>query len=131
MRTVNAIAVAAVAVFGAASSAAAQGFPFPKTSGVFIQAPQPSKPVLPAPDKMREEAKEQALRALQSQVAPGARTVVCGMTVIPANPAVDPNSIKKAPNDRKYTMRSVPPGICTQDSSAATVVVPPSTVAPR
>ena len=127
MRVVTAIAVATAAVLGAASSAAAQGFPFPKTGGAFTQTPQESKPLIPPVVRLKEEA----LRHLQSRGGLGGRTVVCGMPVIPANPEVDPKSIKKAPTDKKYTMRSVPPGICTQDSSASTVVVPPPTVAPR
>lgn len=122
MRAVTAIAVATAAVLGAASSTAGQGFPFPKTGGAFTRAPQESKPPV-------VKLKEEALRHLQSQAGLGARTMVCGMTVIPANPAVDPKSIKKAPTDRKYTMRSVPPPACAQESF--TVVVPPPTVAPR
>ena len=125
MRAVTGVAV--VAVLGIASGAAAQGFPFPKTGGAFTQAPQQRKPLLPSPE-MREQAKEQAMRELRSRINRGT-TVVCGMTVSPAIPEVDPKSIKKSPTDKKYTMRAVPPPMCGQQSS--TVVVPPPTVAPR
>ena len=124
MRAVNVIAFAAV--LGAASSVAAQGFPFPKTGGAFSPVPQQSKPS-PSSPEVRDELKEQARRALQAQR--GAPKTVCGMTVYPALPEVDPKSIKKAPTDKKYTMRLVPPPMC--GSEASTVVVPPPTVAPR
>jgi len=125
MRAVNAFAVAAM--LGVASSAAAQGFPFPKTGGAFSPAPQQSKPWV-LPPKMKDEAKQQAMRELRSRIDRGT-TVVCGMTVSPAIPEFDPKSIKKAPTDRKYTMRNVPRPMCGQESSTA--VVPPPTVAPR
>jgi hypothetical protein len=123
MRAVTVVAVAAV--LGVASSAAAHGFPFPKSGGAFIPAPQESKPVISLTLKNREEA----LRKLQSLRGGAQPTVVCGMTIIPATPDVDPKSIKKAPTDKKYTMRTVPRPMCGQEAS--TVVVPPSTVAPR
>jgi hypothetical protein len=128
MRSFTLVAAAAVAaVLGVASSAAAQGNLVPKPGGAFTPPPQ-SKPLFPQILKGRE----QALQRLQHAKGMEPPTVVCGMTVIPANPAVDPKSIKKAPNDKKYTMRSVPPGICGQDSNnPPMVVVPPPTVAPR
>jgi hypothetical protein len=128
MRSFTLVAAAGVAVvLGVASSAAAQGFPFPKTGGAFSPAPQQSKPWV-LPPTMKDEAEQQARRELRSRIDRDT-TVVCGMTVSPAIPEVDPKSIKPAPNDRKYTMRSVPPSLC--GSNASTVVVPPPTVAPR
>ena len=125
MRAVNLIAISAV--LGVASSAAAQGTLVPKPGGAFTP-PRQSKPLIPEVLKNRE-AMEQARRHLQSVRDSSAPTVVCGMTVFPATPDVDPKSIKKAPADKKYTMRFVPPPMCGSDAS--TVVVPPPTVAPR
>jgi hypothetical protein len=112
MRTVIAFAVVAVVWLCAASSARAQGNLVPKPGGAFTP-PQGSKPLFPSILKNQEESR---LR-LGARAALRAPTVMCGMTVIPATPEVDPKSIKKAPTDKKYTMRSVPPSICTQDSS--------------
>jgi hypothetical protein len=128
MRTVIALVVIAVAVL-TASTATAQSFPFPKSSGAFVPVPPQTKPEISSAVQMRDKAKEQALRKLQSTIVGEAPTAVCGMTVIPAIPDVDPKSIKKAPTERKYTLRFVPPPMC--GSSASTVVVPPPTVAPR
>jgi hypothetical protein len=121
MRAVNLIVISAV--LGVASSAGAQGTLVPKPGGAFTPPPQ-SKPVIPEILKGRE-----ALQHLQFAKGLEPPSVVCGMTVIPATPEVDPKSIKKAPTDRKYTMRLVPPPMCGSDAS--TVVVPPPTVAPR
>jgi hypothetical protein len=39
--------------------------------------------------------------------------VTCGMTVVPADPKLDPKAIKPAPDrTTKYTIRQVPPGAC-------------------
>lgn len=125
MRSFNPVVVAAVAaVLGAASSAAAQGSLVPKSGGAFTQVPE-QKPLFP----QILQGKAQALHQLQR--APGfeSPTVVCGMQVIPATPEVDPKAIKKAPTDKKYTMRFVPRPSCSNEAS--TVVVPPPTVAPR
>jgi hypothetical protein len=125
MRSVNVIVfAAAVAVLGAASSAAAQGNLVPRPGGAFSPAAQ-SKPLFPQILKGRQQALQQLQRAPGFESPP----VVCGMQVIPATPEVDPKSIKKAPPDKKYTMRFVPRPSC--GSEASTVVVPPPTVAPR
>jgi len=130
MRTVIAFVVVAVIWLGAIPSARAQGNLIPKSGGAFTPPARQSGQLFTQMNKAREELQ----RRLQARAPVGPPTVVCGMTVIPADPTVDPKSIKKIPEDKKYrfTMRSVPPGICTQDSSnAPTVVVPPPTVAPR
>jgi hypothetical protein len=39
--------------------------------------------------------------------------VVCGMTVIPADPSIDPKiRIKREDSQTRYTIRAVPPPIC-------------------
>ena len=38
--------------------------------------------------------------------------VVCGMTVIPADPSVDPAMVKAPPGDRVFIIRSVNPPLC-------------------
>jgi hypothetical protein len=123
MRSFNVIAAAAFAVLGAASSTAAQGTLVPKPGGAFTPVPRQSQQLFQHDqlDKLKEEAR----RRLQSQRP----KIECGMTVFPATPEIDPKSIKKAPTDKKYTMRSVPRPSCGNEAS--TVVVPPPTVAPR
>jgi hypothetical protein len=124
MRAVNIIAVATM--LGAASSVAAQGSLSPKPGGAFTPVPQQSRPLFQ--NDQLNKLQEEARRQLESRRP----KVVCGMNIAPADPAIDPKLIKKAPTDKKYTMRLVPPGICSQDSSnAPTVVVPRPTVAPR
>ena len=86
------------------------------------QRQQPRSPQLTPNDKQREEVlKDLARSALQAQ----SLKVVCGMTVIPASPALDPKSVKPAPRDKKYTMRSVPPPMC--GSADVTLPAPDST----
>lgn len=46
-----------------------------------------------------------------TQSAPGGPTVICGTTVIPANPAVDPLFIQPAPRGT-FTMRTMQSGAC-------------------
>jgi hypothetical protein len=39
--------------------------------------------------------------------------VTCGMTVVPADPKVDPKTIKPSPDQTtKHTIRQLPPGAC-------------------
>jgi len=124
MRSFTLVGAAAVAaVLGAASSAAAQGNLVPRPGGAFTPVPRQSNPLFQ--NDQLDKLKEEARRRLQSQTP----KVECGMTVFPATPEVDQKSIKKAPTDKKYTMRSVPRPMCGQESSTA--VVPPPTVAPR
>lgn len=40
------------------------------------------------------------------------RAIVCGMTLLPANPKVDPAMKVAPPKDRRFTMREVEPTIC-------------------
>jgi len=130
MRTIIAFVVVAIVWLSAISSAGAQGTLIPKSGGAFTPPARQSGQLFTQMNKAREELQ----RRLQPRASVGPPTIVCGMTVIPADPTVDPKSIKKVPEDKKYrfTMRSVPSGICAQESSnAPTVVVPPPTVAPR
>jgi hypothetical protein len=41
-------------------------------------------------------------------------TVVCGMTLLPANPATDAGSRRSAPTDEQFTMRRLVPELCRQ-----------------
>ena len=38
--------------------------------------------------------------------------VVCGMIVVPVNPAPDPRMVKPVPSDKTFTMRVVTPPVC-------------------
>jgi hypothetical protein len=52
----------------------------------------------------------------QSEPRPADKpTVVCGMTLLPADPATDPGIRRVAPTDgQQFTMRSIDPGVCRQ-----------------
>ena len=100
------VGIVAGAVLGATSSAAAQVNSFRPSAGVFtpVQQPRPKQPAFP---QFNDQQREQMLRELQARAATARPQNVCGMTVVPA-PKVDPKALKKAPADRKYTLRSVP-----------------------
>jgi hypothetical protein len=113
-------ALTAGAVLGASSMIGAQTSPFPAPKGLFTPAP-PKTPQLQFDPLPRQNA----LRELRSRLTSERPKVVCGMTVIPVNPEIDPKSVKKAPDDKKYTMRSVPPPMC--GSVDVTLPAPDST----
>jgi hypothetical protein len=49
----------------------------------------------------------------QEAPAPPQPRVVCGMSVIPTDPSIDPKIfIERKPDDTRYTIRSIPPPIC-------------------
>jgi hypothetical protein len=110
---------------------------------VNAQSPPSAPPFGPAPPKRPlfgaqapSSDQREPLREVVSRLQGEAQSrlgmkpkVVCGMTVIPAQPAVDPKSIKKGPEDRKYTMRSVRPAMCgdkAQDPNVAPQLEPPT-----
>jgi hypothetical protein len=97
------------AIVGVATIVSAQGLtPAPSPFG-----PSPTKPPLFGPKSLPRQQQEQMARGLALARLDAERTrVACGMTVIPAQPSVDPKSIKRAPDDKKYTMRVVPPPMC-------------------
>jgi hypothetical protein len=52
-------------------------------------------------------------RPLSNAKAPAAPAVVCGMTLVPADPTVDPKmKVAKPERGVAFTMRVVPPTIC-------------------
>ena len=54
----------------------------------------------------RAEQRDNARRATEPRV-------VCGMTVIPADPNIDPKIfVERPPDPTRYTMRIVPPPVC-------------------
>ena len=55
-----------------------------------------------------------AARAQQDKSPQPARpNVVCGMTVIPTDPSIDPKMIERPKDDNtRYTIRAVPPPAC-------------------
>ena len=95
------------------------------------QRQQPRSPQLTPNDRQREEALRTLREEARSRLQGSTPKIVCGMTVIPADPAVDPKSVKPAPRDKKYTMRSVTPPMCgsadvTQPSPESTPTGPTS-----
>ena len=113
------------AILGVATVVAAQGLtpapspfgPSPQRPPLFDPGPSPQKPPLSDPRSLSRERQEQMARGLALARLEAERTrVVCGMNVIPVQPSVDPKSIKKAPDDKKCTMRVVPPPMCGSTS---------------
>lgn len=58
-----------------------------------------------------------SLFATPGDPVPSQRTVICGTTIVPANPKVDPKAVKPAPRGG-FTLRLVEPSICAPRSSA-------------
>jgi hypothetical protein len=113
------------AIVGVATIVAAQDLtpapspfgPSPQKPPLFDHGPSLEKAPLSDPRSLSREQQEQMARGLALARLDGERTrVVCGMTVIPVQPSVDPKSIRKAPDDNKYTMRFVPPPMCGSTS---------------
>jgi hypothetical protein len=98
MRSVYALVAGALSL-AVAVPAAAQGLKVPE---MFWQ-PRPA----PAPPKVDWNWRPSA------EPAPARPSVVCGMTVIPADPKIDPK-IRVAPpnNGVKYTLKVVEPTVC-------------------
>ena len=45
--------------------------------------------------------------------SPSEPRIVCGMTIIPADPKIDPKMVIERPRDDvRYTMRSIEPSVC-------------------
>ena len=64
---------------------------------------------------LQARAQEQLRNALQQHAYAGGQQpqVVCGMTVIPIDPGVDPKIVvPRPPSDTTFTMRLIPPPIC-------------------
>jgi len=92
-----------------------------QTLSVPAVAPPSAFPVTPNPARTAPSAKLFAppatLQGPQSPPAPVAEVrllprVVCGMVVVPIDPAVDPNIVKAAPSDVTFHMRVVKPKVC-------------------
>lgn len=63
-----------------------------------------------SPDVQRRQLERAARAAAKLLTKP---TVTCGMTVVPADPKVDPKAIKPVPDQAtKHTIRQVPPAAC-------------------
>lgn len=62
------------------------------------------------------EARGALAQAVQQELTKAApkRRIVCGMTIIEADPSIDPKMAVTAPTDEKlrYTMRAVEPPMC-------------------
>ena len=96
---VGALVMTLVSPPPAAAQAAAEWKPSVK---LFVQKPAPKAPSI---DWNRRTSLEQALAAAPS--------VVCGMTLIPADPKIDPKIRVPSQDGRvRYTIRSVEPTIC-------------------
>ena len=100
------------AIVGVPAMVAAQNLP---------PAPSPFGPTPQKPPLFGLRPSPQQLPRLNLPTLPrtpsveAQRMVVCGMTVIQA-PNLDPKSIKRAPDDKRYTMRVVPPPMCGSTS---------------
>ena len=81
------------------------------------QAAQQLAPARPAPYKklFQLQPLEEVARAQRREKAarPAAPRVVCGMTLIPVDPAIDPKMLVEPKNgDTRYTIRAIEPPIC-------------------
>ena len=92
-----------------------------QTLSVPAVAPPSAFPVTPNPARTAPSAKlfappatEQGPQSPPDQVAEVRLLprVVCGMVVVPVDPAVDPHMVKAAPSDVTFHMRVVKPKVC-------------------
>ena len=100
--------VVAVPAFG--DQPAAQGSPQSKARfGALRQADRsnPYSDLFKAQEALKKAVEQQASSAPK-------RRVVCGMTIIEANPGVDPQMVVEVPRrpDVKYTIRAIDPPVC-------------------
>lgn len=84
--------------------------PLPQVPPVRPFQPQQPRPLFPVPPTEQPRAPNQAVTATKPRV-------VCGMTLIPVDPKVDPKiALKGDPENKddgtKYTIRAVQPSIC-------------------
>jgi hypothetical protein len=105
MRRKNSIVAGGLALLVAAPVAAQN---FTLKTDLFGQT-KPAAPKPPAVDWSRGQATDPNAAA--------APKVVCGMTVVPADPKVDPK-MRVAPKDDgvKYVLKVVPPAVCSPSS---------------
>ena len=78
-----------------------------------VQSPAPSRPT-PYNKLFQLQPLEQVARAQREAAARlTAPRVVCGMTLIPVDPAIDPKMvIQPKAGDTRYTIRAIEPPIC-------------------
>lgn len=96
-----AVASGLVMILGGRAGAQGVMFPPPALFAPKADAPQPY-------------VVDWSVQAPAAAPAPPAPTVVCGMTVVRADPKADPKMRVAPKNDGvKYAMRTVPPSICT------------------
>lgn len=79
---------------------------------VSLAVPLSAQSVLPgaASPQLRQQLEQAAQAAARLAMKP---KVTCGMTVIPADPNVDPKAIKPVPGGTtKHTIRKLPPAAC-------------------
>ncbi len=81
---------------------------------------QQPKPLAPAPKAQRSPAppaNPNSTPQAQSSVKP---SVVCGMTLIPANPKIDPAMKMPTPSNRRFPMLTMEPTICRSSAETNT-----------
>jgi hypothetical protein len=107
----------------------------PSAPPLFGPAP-PTRPLFANPQASPNDQRE-PLRDVVSRLQREAQSrlgtkpkVVCGTTVIPAQPAVDPKSILKTPEGRRFTVRSVRPQMCGDNPQPPDVAPQPEPPAP-
>jgi hypothetical protein len=101
---------------------AAQQLPLLPPPPAFAQAPPPQPfgnlfgPVRPMTPKAVPLFAPLARDAAKNELgARPSRTIVCGMKLVPADPAFDASIRRATPdNSRAFTMRTAPPPVCRQ-----------------
>ena len=71
----------------------------------------------PTPYRGLFQTEDLRATAKKAQEAPASQPrVVCGMSVIPMDPNIDPKIfIERKPDDTRYTIRSIPPLACRSE----------------
>ncbi len=85
---------------------------------VAARRPFRARPAPPARPRSRNWLRRQPIDRAPSRSGPQVADVqllprvVCGMVVVPVDPAVDPHMVKPAPSDVTFNMRVVKPPVC-------------------
>jgi hypothetical protein len=110
MRVISLIAILSFTLLVAPTVAAPQSQVAPPFSKLFrppsSPAPGPATPVVPFDRKSADKS------ALQSRLP---ARVVCGMTLVPVDPSLDPKIKRPVPSaGTKFTLRTYKPPVCGQ-----------------
>src|SRR5262245_6108086 len=110
MRVIGLTVLLGLALVSTASAAAQTD---QSVSGPFSKLFAPSPPLKPDAPTQQTDANVQRARAMLFMARPGAR-IVCGMPMVPVDPAFDAKIRRPVPSGKTFTIKRIKPPICGQ-----------------